>query len=38
VDVAEHVQTILQNWRRILVVSLVLAFVVLVYDMRKPKE
>lgn len=37
-DVAEHVQTILHSWRRIVALALLLAFAVLVYNLAQPKK
>lgn len=37
-DVAEHVQTILHSWRRIVVLAVLFAFGVLVYNMVQPKK
>jgi capsular exopolysaccharide synthesis family protein len=37
VDVADHVQTILRSWRRIVAISAILGFLVLVWNMTRPK-
>jgi capsular exopolysaccharide synthesis family protein len=37
VEVADHVQTILHYWRRIVALAVLVAFVVLAYNMTRPK-